>query len=113
MPVDRIITITITREGMRNEFGEFVPGAATDHTVWASRFDASLTDLAESGGSRDETQRDWRIRYRADVAAISDLTKLEIIDDEVTFNVLNMIEETGRDGNTRRRWLRISGVYSP
>ena len=112
MPVDRIITVRLTSEGMRNEFGEFVPGAAVDHRVWASRFDASLTDLAESGGSRDETQRDWRIRYRADVAAISDLTKLEIIDDEVTFNVLNMIEETGRDGNTRRRWLRITGVQS-
>ena len=112
MPVDRIITVRLTSEGMRNEFGEFVPGATVDHRVWASRFDASLTDLAESGGSRDETQRDWRIRYRADVAAIAELSRVTVIDDGLTFNVQNLIEETGRDGITRRRWLRISGVKS-
>ena len=110
MPVDRIITVRTTTEGMRNEHGEFEPGVATDHTVWASRFDASLTDVAESGGSRGETLRDWRIRYRADFAAIAELSRVTVIDDGLTFNVQNLIEETGRDGITRRRWLRISGV---
>ena len=112
MPVDRIITVRTTTEGMRNEHGEFEPGVATDHTVWASRIDASIKDVEESGGSRDETQRDWRIRYRADVAAIAELSRVTVIDDGLTFNVQNLIEETGRDGITRRRWLRISGVKS-
>ena len=112
MPVDRIITVRTTTEGMRNEHGEFEPGVATDHTVWASRFDASITDVAESGGSRGETLRDWRIRYRADFAAIAELSRVTVIDDGLTFNVQNLIEETGRDGITRRRWLRISGVKS-
>ena len=113
MPVDRIITVRTTTEGMRNEHGEFEPGVATDHTVWASRFDATIKDVAESGGSRGETQRDWRIRYRADFAAISELSQFSVFEDGVEFNVQNLIEETGRDGITRRRWLRISGVYSP
>ena len=112
MPVDRIITLRIHAEGMRDEHGEYVPGAATDYTVWASRFDATLRDIEESGGTRNETQRDWRIRYRADVAAIVELTRLEVIENGVQFNVQNVIEETGRDGKTRRRWLRITGVHS-
>ena len=112
MPVDRIITVRTTTEGMRNEHGEFEPGVATDHTVWASRIDASIKDVEESGGTRGETQRAWRIRYRADLAAITDLTRIAVIDGGVTFNVQNFIEETGRDAKTRRRWLRITGVQS-
>ena len=74
MPADRRITINVTSEGYRNEFGELVEGTITPIEAWASRLDRSQEDKATEGGSRDETRRDWRIRWDARIANASTLT---------------------------------------
>ena len=112
MPLDRRITINVSTEGRRNEFGEYVEGSTISHGVWATRMDRSQKDIEDEGGTLTSSRRDYRVRWFPELAA-SPVALVEVVDDEVTFNVLNMIEETGRDGITRRRWLRISGVYSP
>ena len=111
MPLDRRITITIIGEGMRNEYGEFVPGATTNHRVWATTFDKSLEDIEGEGGVRNERRRDWRIRWDSRFL-VDDLTRIEVQDGADAYNVLQMNEDTGRFGEVRRRWLVIQGVFS-
>ena len=112
MPVDRLITVSVEQPGSRNMYGEYVEGETAEHRVWAGRFDRDLEDIESEGGTRNETRRDWRIRWRADIANVTDLTTVSVVDGGQTFNVQNLQEETGRDGRTRRRWLRISGVHT-
>ena len=80
--LDRIITVRVQAEGMRNEHGEFVEGAVTPIRVWASRRDRDLTDIAEEGGTRGEARRDWRIRWRADLAGAA-TSSLAVEDDRL------------------------------
>ena len=111
MPADRRITITVTAEGMRNIHGEYQEGSTTAIQVWATRRDLSQQDIIEAGGQRDETRRDWQIRWDSRIA-VTPVSRLEVVDGGQTFNALNVIEDTGRNGDFRRRWLRIQGVYT-
>ena len=110
MPADRLITVNVMAEGMRNEHGEFVDGAVTAVRTWATRFDKSQEDKEQEGGQLDTTRRDWRIRWDSRIAN-TPASRLEVVDG-VTFNVLNMVEVTGRRGELRRRFLDIQGVHS-
>ena len=112
MPIDRQIIVRVSETGMRDQNGEYVPGDFADHRVWATRLDQTLEDIVDTGGTRTTGARDWRIRWRSDIASISDLTLVEVRDDAHVYNVENLIEDTGRNGQTRRRWLRIQGVFS-
>ena len=112
MPVDRRITIQIRGEESRNRYGELVPGAINYFPVWAGRFDKSLEDFPEESGERSEIRRAWRVRWFSDLAGITDLERVAVEDGGIEFDVENVIEETGKDGRTRRRWLMIEGVYS-
>ena len=109
--LDRIITVRVQAEGMRNEHGEFVEGAVTPIRVWASRRDRDLTDIAEEGGTRGEARRDWRIRWRADLAGAA-TSSLAVQDDRLEWTVDKLVEVTGRKGELRRRWLDIQGRYT-
>ena len=110
MPLDRLITIHVEEPGSRDEDGRFVPGPVIDSTVWATRFDQTLEDIEESGGNREQATRAWRIRWRRDVADTV-ASRLRVSDDGLTFETVNVIEETD-DGRTRRRWMLIEGIYS-
>ena len=51
MPTDRLITVTLTTEGMRNQFGVYVPGTVTSYSgngqpAWIS----SQEDIEQEGG---------------------------------------------------------------
>ena len=114
MPTDRLITVNVTGEGMRNQYGEFVPGVVTPIRTWASRRDQSQQDIIESGGQRDETRRDWRIRWDRRIADVP-VSMLSVVDGGVTFDALNVIEVTrqGRgQADLRRRFLDLQGVHT-
>ena len=111
MPTDRLITVTLTTEGMRNQVGVYVPGAVTTVRTWATRMDKSQEDKEQEGGILDVTRRNWRIRWDSRLADMP-ISQMAIVDGPTTFNVLNMIEVTGRRGELRRRWLEIEGVFT-
>ena len=103
MPADRLITVSITGEGMRDQYGEFVPGTATTSRVWAGREDKALEDIEQEGGSRNVARRNYRLRWRSDLAATVP-TNITITDDsQQTFQVSNIVEET--EGHGRRRFM--------
>ena len=116
MALDRRITVTYEGPGGgRNMHGEYVPGPTVTVPIWATRRDLSSQDVLESGGNRTEILRDWQIRWRKDIAEIqeSDLfSSLMVLDNGKLFNVTKVIEETGRDGDFRKRWLRIQGIFA-
>lgn len=111
MPADRLITVNVTGEGMRNQYGEFVPGQTVAIRTWATVFDRSLEDIEGEGGTRSERRRDWRVRWDSRFI-VDDLTRVDITDGADAYNVLQMNEDTGRFGEVRRRWLVIQGVYT-
>ena len=114
MPADRKLTINVSATGTRNEHGEFVPGDVTAISVWASRRDKSQQDIEQEGGTRTEIRRDWRIRWDRRIA-LTPVGQLDVVEDGLTFNVLNMIEVTrqGRgQADLRRRFLSIQGVFT-
>ena len=112
MPIDRRITVQIRGEDQRDRYGELVPGAINYFPVWAGRFDKTLEDISEIGGERSQIRRAWRVRWFSDLAGITDLERVAVEDGGIEFDVENLVEETGKDGRTRRRWLMIEGVYS-
>ena len=111
MPADRLITVTVTSEGMRNEHGEYVDGVVTAIRTWATRSDKSQEDKEQEGGALDVTRRNWRIRWLSGIAD-KPVSMVAVTDDGLAFNVLNVVEVTGRRGELRRRWLDIEGVHS-
>ena len=113
MPADRRITINVTSEGHRNQQGRFVPGAVTPLNLWASRRDVGQELKLERGGSRDETSRDWRVRWNA-LLASTPTSRLMVVEGTETFNITNKVEVTAQRGGApdlRRRWIDLSGRY--
>ena len=93
-----------------NDYGEAETRIVATLPLWATRMDGDVADTEEEGGSRDETRRDYRIRWRADIAGAF-VGEVSVQDGALTFNVLRVREETDR-GRTRKRWLTIQGVHS-
>ena len=112
MPIDRRITIKIQEEAQRNRYGELEPGVTNYYPVWAGRFDKTLEDIAGEAGIRSEIRRNWRVRWFRELAMITDLERVTVEDEGLEFDVENVIEETGKDGRTRHRWMTVEGVYS-
>ena len=116
MPADRRITINVMAEGTRPPElqGEYVPGAVTAINVWATRRDVSQERKVLSGGTRDETTRDWRVRWDSRIAS-STTANLEVIDGAETFKVINMVEVTLQrrsEPGLRRRFIDLQGIRS-
>ena len=113
MPAGRRIIVNVSTEGHRNEHGELVPGAITALGVWASRRDIDQELKIERGGTRDQTTRDWRIRWDSRIA-LSPTTLLKVEDGGETFTVTNMVEVTQQRGGApdlRRRFLDLQGIH--
>ena len=66
----------------------------------------------ERGGTRDETSRDWRIRWDARIALIP-TNLLQVVDGGENFLVTNMVEVRQKRGgpNLRRRFLDLQGIH--
>lgn len=114
MPADRRIIVNVEALGTRNDQGEYVPGPVTAINVWASKRDKSQEDIQQEGGARNETRRDWVIRWDRRIA-LTPPSRLEVEDEGDTFNVLNLTEVTRRgrgQPDLRRRFLEIQGVFT-
>ena len=113
MPADRRITINVSEKPTRDENGEVVYGAVTPLGVWATRRDVGQERKTERQGTRDETSRDWRVRWDSRIAS-SPTSLLEVEDGEETFTITNMVEVTEQRGGTpnlRRRFLDLQGIH--
>ena len=66
----------------------------------------------ERSGTRDETSRDWRIRWDANIAA-TPTSRLKVEDGAETFQIVNMVEVTQQRGgpNLRRKFLDLQGIH--
>ena len=102
MTLDRIIDLNIQDEGDRDDTGEFVPGEVTSSRVWAERDDKALEDIEQEGGSRNVARRNYRLRWRSDLAATVP-TNITIMDGSQVFQVSNIVEE--EEGYGRRRFM--------
>ena len=114
MPADRRITVTVSTEGHRNDFGEWIPGEVTPIEAWASRRDVGQERKLERQGTRDETSRDWRVRWDSRIAN-SPTSLLKVEDGAETFTISNMVEVTQQGQGApdlRRRFLDLSGIRS-
>ena len=112
MPADRRIIINVSEPATRNDQGEAVPGAVTPIGTWASRKDIGDERKLERQGTRQETSRDWRIRWDRRIA-LSPTLLLKVEDGAETFTVINMVEVTEQRGgpNLRRRFLDLQGIH--
>ena len=119
MPLDRLIEVTYLGVGTRNMYGEYITPAPRKHRVWANQKDRDLTHVIESGGKRGERRRDWRIRWHEEIAyadtsllTVEDFTSEDVAGHHIVWSVVNMVEVEFRDGQRRRRWLDIQGLWS-
>ena len=121
MTLDRIITVTYTPPGHRNNDGIYVEPPPVVHTVWAQVTPLSLTDIAEAGGSIGQARRRWRIRwidglttYDTRMLTVTDGQRLDTDGNLVdwVFSVENLVEYTGRNSEFRERWIDIEGLYA-
>ena len=113
MPADRRIVVNVSAEGHRDERGDYVPGEVTPIAAWATRRDVGQERKVERGGAREETSRDWRIRWDRRIA-LSPTLLLEVEDELELFTITNMVEVTQQRGgpDIRRRFLDLQGVRS-
>ena len=115
MAADRRITVNVSEPGYRDPAlqGEWVPGTVTPINVWASRRDQSQELKVLSGGTRDETSRDWRVRWDSRIAS-SPVARLKVEDGGETFTITNMVEVTRQrrgEPDLRRKWIDLQGVH--
>lgn len=112
MPLDRRITIAVIGEGTYNDRGIFEPGDAVAYPVWAELRPVSLERQIESYGVRTGSATTWRVRWQPALDGLADITKATVTDGGVVFIITNLIEDTGRFNEVRRRFMLIDGVHS-
>ena len=68
---------------------------------------------ARRGGARDETSRDWRIRWNSRIA-LSPTNQLKVEDEGESFIITNMVEVIEQRGapDLRRKFLDLQGIHS-
>ena len=72
--------------------------------------DISQTDIAAEDGDRDVTRRDFRIRWRSEIAdALA--SNLSVIEDGAEFDVLNVIEVSRERRRGRLHAAKISYTF--
>ena len=89
-----------------------MPGEFVDYPMWASRRDVSQERKVERQGTRDETSRDWRVRWDSRIAN-SPTSLLKVVDGGETFLITNMVEVTRQRGgpDLRRKFLDLQGIH--
>ena len=112
MPVDRIVIIGIQQPASYNDAGQFVDGVEIEYRRFATLVDTTVdrTLRLGEGGSRAEESALYRVRYFAALAGANVRTLFLTEADGDRYTVTNISEATGRDGNTRRRWLELDCI---
>ena len=120
MALDRPATVRLKSAGRRNEHGEFVPGATTDHRVWATQIESTAARELEPEGSRQERIGRYRLRWFRALAEADVALSHELVVDGMTFLITSVAETDNRDQRAdlsravraRRRGLAVEGVES-
>ena len=122
MALDRKIRISYPTPGSRDEHGDFIPGPIESIDVWATVFPLSQQDTFEQGGVLTARNRRWRIRFWPALVGVgaSALTVYEGEDvtlgdgtmESIVYVLNNIYEDTGRDGEVRRRWHVLEGTWT-
>ena len=120
MALDRPATVRIVAAGTRNEHGEYVPGAAIEHRVWATRIDATAARAPEREGDRQVRTAAFRLRWFRALADADLALSHELVIDGITMLITSVAETDNRDHRTeiaravrdRRRWLAIEATES-
>ncbi len=101
-PLDIRVSITLAGGGMRNEFGEWVPGVQTVLT-WARRDDQATVEGRDLGdaGFRVTGSTAYVLRHNPMIGPGA------VINDDGRRFVVDQVEEIGR-----RRYIRATGSYS-
>ena len=104
--LDRRIVVRVAVSGT-NDFGEPTE-TTTDYPMWAGAADLSAFDVSEEGGEFTSRLRKWMVRWRSEIA-VADLgtTQVRVIDDELIYNVTNIVRQ--QDGRARRRMMILEG----
>ena len=112
MPTDRLITLNLQELGTYNAAGIYVEGADVFKRRWATLIDTSVDRSLTlgQGGSRAQEQALYRTRYSSDLAGADVRVTFLTEDDGDRYRVIRISEVTGRDGNTRRRWLELDCI---
>ena len=112
MPTDRLVTINIQGIGDYNAAGIYIPGADMFMRRWATLVDTSLERSLTlgQGGARAEEQALYRTRYFKELAGADVRIVFLTEDDGDRYRVTRITEVTGRDGNTRRKWLEVDCI---
>ena len=105
--LDRLITLYVSDQDTRNEFGESVDGAVHTYRVWASVDDAFADVTFSPGYLALSDERTYRVRWRRDLD-IGPVTLIDLADENrQTFRVTR-IREVGR-----RRFLDLFTIAGP
>lgn len=106
MPVDRQIIISILDVGSHvNMYGEYVVGTDVDYRVWAGQQDLSTSRVLETGGTRGDSDRVFRVRWFNELARAT-IDQLKITDHATDTYTVTRFEEV-TDRGQRRRWLDL------
>ena len=107
MAFDRIATFHISEPGTRDEHGEHVPGAVTDHRIWTDIEDFGETETDVGGTFRIVRAARFIVRWRADWAGPLDSLLVRITDHNGhNFGVTSISDFT----RSRRRLLTFQAV---
>ena len=105
MPLDRRITVRIAAEGMRNDQGEYVPGATTDYAVWSEQRGAGSVDSLTGAGERVTAVRSFTVRY-FEALARARIDNVSVVDEHgFAWNSENVTLS-----DARRRFIEISAL---
>ena len=122
MPLDRKITITQRRFEMRDESGESDAEIVATYRVFATVLPKSQLQTATEGGQLTARNRNYRIRYISALATVrpSLLTVdageinqvIQDVFEPIIYACTNKYEDTGRNGEVRRRWMVLECTYN-
>jgi len=103
--LDRVIRLTYDRGGTTTR-GHYTPDNVTE-TQWARRTDTGADRLLETGGTRGQVRRTYRLRYHAPMLAVFEAGRTVTLadpDSALPTAVVTIAEPAG----TRRRWLDVT-----
>ncbi len=113
MGLDRRIRIVIYGAGVVDAWGRYTQGAPEYHDVWAE-YRAQSQELRLELGITTQNFKTWRVRYLQCLIDASELLpNIEIIDGGLTYKPTNIVEDTGKYDDMRRRYILIHGVHDP
>ena len=122
MPLDRKITITQRRFEVRDESGETEANIVATYRVYATLFPKSQLQTATEGGQLTARNRSYRIRFIRALESVrpSLLTvdageinqPFDDVFEPIIYACTNKYEDTGRNGEIRRRWMVLECTYT-